>query len=92
MVSSARFVSLLSNRHRTVDDIAAALTTTCDLHALAERDQAVELADLEAMAKFFSRSWPYLLIDEPEHLQLSAETTAGALVTSTVFQTSSSKP
>lgn len=66
MVSSARFVSLLSNRHRTVDDIAAALTTTLDLHALGERDQPVELADLEVIARFFSRPWPYLLIDEPE--------------------------
>jgi Zn-dependent peptidase ImmA (M78 family) len=40
--------------------------TTCDLHALAERDQPVELDDLEAIARFFSRPWPYLLIDEPE--------------------------
>lgn len=66
LVSSARFVSLLSNRHRTVHDIVAAVTTTCDLHILGDRDQLVELADLEVIARFFSRPWPYLLIDEPE--------------------------
>lgn len=66
LVSSARFISLLRNRHRTVDEIAASLTTACDLHALSKSDQPVELDDLEVIAKFFSRPWPYLLIDEPE--------------------------
>lgn len=65
-VSSARILSLLGNRRRTVDDLAATVTTACDLHALAAGDLLVDLADLEAMARFFSRPWPYLLIDEPE--------------------------
>lgn len=65
-VSSARFVSLLTNRNRNVDDIVAAVACACDLRALAEQDIEVELADLEAIGKFFSRPWPYLLIDDPE--------------------------
>jgi Zn-dependent peptidase ImmA (M78 family) len=65
-VSSARFVSLLSNRNRSVDDIVAAVTCSCDLRILAEQDVEVELADLEVIARFFSRPWPYLLIDDPE--------------------------
>jgi Zn-dependent peptidase ImmA (M78 family) len=65
-VSSARFRSLLENRNRTVDDIATSVTTTCDLLELAQADLMVELDDVEAIAKFFARPWPYLLIDEPE--------------------------
>lgn len=65
-VSSARFNSLLANRRRTVDDIAAALPTSTDLHALVEQDLVLDLSVVEALARFFGRPWPYLLIDKPE--------------------------
>jgi Zn-dependent peptidase ImmA (M78 family) len=65
-VSAARVASMLTNRHQTPGDIAAAISLSVDPHRCAREDMDVSLGDLVALGKFFKRPWSYLLIDEPE--------------------------
>lgn len=64
-VSSARVRSLLSNRHRTFADLAS-VHTDRDLTALEHDNMLLALDELEALARYFKKTWPYLLIDDPE--------------------------
>jgi len=67
-VSAARFRSMLANRHRTSQEAASAVTTRVDLTALARVDADVSFEDLERIAKYFKKSWAYLLCDAEEAL------------------------
>ncbi len=65
-VSARRFRSMLANRHRSVDDIAAVLTLTVHPSELENADAELTFDDLQALGRFFKRPWSYLLIDEAE--------------------------
>lgn len=66
MVSSARVLSLLRNRHRSFEHLAANTGAGIDLSELQHRDLLLPLEDVEALARYFKRTWAYMLIDEPE--------------------------
>lgn len=66
-VSAQRLSSMLGNRHQTVEFFRdSKLRLQADPNELVAHDCDLEFEDLVALAKKFSRPWPYLLIDEPE--------------------------
>ena len=66
VVSAARFRSLLANRNKEVEQVSHEIETQADLGLLAEADTEILFEDLEVLARYFKRPWPYLLLDEPE--------------------------
>lgn len=66
MVSAHRFRSMLANRHRSVEDVAAAVVLSVDPSELHSADTELTFDDLQALSGFFKRPWSYLLIDEAE--------------------------
>lgn len=59
---------MLANRGMSVSQFAIGLGAEVDLDALLAADQDLSLASVVALAARFKKTWPYLLIDDPEVL------------------------
>lgn len=57
---------MLANRGMKVEHFAEGLQADIDLDALFESDQDLSFEDLVSLAARFKKTWPYMLIDEPE--------------------------
>ncbi len=66
VVSAARLRSMLANRHKTAEQVAADVSTRASLAALVRQDAEVDFEDLQAIAKYFKKPWSYLLLDAEE--------------------------
>ena len=65
-VASARFTSMLANRGMSTEQFSEGLSAEVDLAALIVSDQDLPFEHVVALASRFKKTWPYLLIDEPE--------------------------
>jgi Zn-dependent peptidase ImmA (M78 family) len=68
-ISSKLIKSMVVNRHKStasIDDKLKLKTTT--ISALCENDQEVEYGDILKMAKYFKKTWSYMLLDREEIL------------------------
>lgn len=65
-VSTARFASMLENRHLDVAHFREGLDREIDVESLLVADAELDFEDLIALAKRLKHPWPYLLVDHPE--------------------------